>query len=174
MPFFGTTPFAAPGLGTIASIIMLGFGLWWLARAEASARKKGEGYGADADVAVDASKNQIVRERATTSSTFDPAEVRRGIKAMPLRPSPWQLYRLSSWLASISQYRCLYCPASTLLILLIWFGALRRYPLLRACGRLSRHLRLLCRQMFRTSTFVRRWGTNENPVNWWHYSCDDA
>src|ERR1700756_103732 len=49
MPFFGTTPFAAPGLGIIASIIMLGFGLWWLARAEASARKKGGGYGANAD-----------------------------------------------------------------------------------------------------------------------------
>ena len=30
MPFFGTTPFAAPGLGIIASAIMLGFGLWWL------------------------------------------------------------------------------------------------------------------------------------------------
>ena len=29
MPFFGTTPFAAPGLsGIIASAIMLGFGLW--------------------------------------------------------------------------------------------------------------------------------------------------
>src|SRR5271169_6227960 len=55
-----------------ASIIMLGFGLWWLARAEASARKKGEGYGTDAP------ENQIVRERATTSGTFDPAEVRRG------------------------------------------------------------------------------------------------
>jgi H+/gluconate symporter-like permease len=78
MPFFGTTPFAAPGLGVIASLIMLGFGLWWLARAEASARKKGEGYGIDADAAVDAPENQIVRERATTSSTFDPAEVRRG------------------------------------------------------------------------------------------------
>ncbi len=35
MPFFGTTPFAAPGLGIIAALIMLGFGLWWLARAEA-------------------------------------------------------------------------------------------------------------------------------------------
>ena len=78
MPFFGTTPFAAPGLGIIASITMLSFGLWWLVRAEASARKKGEGYGADTDVAVDAPENQIVRERATTSSTFDPAEVRRG------------------------------------------------------------------------------------------------
>ena len=79
MPFFGTTPFAAPGLGIIASLVMLGFGLWWLARAEASARRKGEGYGADARlIAVDAPENEIVRERATTSSTFDPAEIRHG------------------------------------------------------------------------------------------------
>jgi H+/gluconate symporter-like permease len=28
MPFFGTTPFAAPGLGILAALIMLGFGLW--------------------------------------------------------------------------------------------------------------------------------------------------
>src|SRR6201996_1201643 len=36
MPFFGTTPFAAPGLAIIASLIMLGTGLWWLHRAEAA------------------------------------------------------------------------------------------------------------------------------------------
>lgn len=34
MPFFGTTPFAAPGLGVLASLIMLAFGLWWLNREE--------------------------------------------------------------------------------------------------------------------------------------------
>src|SRR5215831_7403538 len=45
MPFFGTTPLAAPGLGIIASAIMLGFGLWWLARREAAARHAGEGFG---------------------------------------------------------------------------------------------------------------------------------
>src|SRR5215831_6314960 len=45
MPFFGTTPFAAPGLGLIASAVMLGFGLWWLQRAEARALKAGEGFG---------------------------------------------------------------------------------------------------------------------------------
>ena len=72
MPFFGTTPFAAPGLGIIASVIMLGFGLWWLARAEAKARSKGEGYGEnaalveDATPAVNAAEDLIVRERATT------------------------------------------------------------------------------------------------------------
>lgn len=32
MPFFGTTSFAAPGLGTIGGLLMLGFGLWWLNR----------------------------------------------------------------------------------------------------------------------------------------------
>src|SRR5690606_31993064 len=48
MPFFGTTAFAAPGLGVIAAAIMLGFGLWWLRRVEAAARRAGEGYVATA------------------------------------------------------------------------------------------------------------------------------
>src|SRR4051794_7537987 len=82
MPFFGTTPFAAPGLGIIASAIMLGFGLWWLARAERAARREGEGYGEDAAVATDAAQNaaqdEIVRERATVAREFDPAEISHG------------------------------------------------------------------------------------------------
>src|SRR5690349_10050694 len=53
MPFFGTTPFAAPGLGIIASLIMLGAGLWWLHRAEAAARRAGEGYGDDVEDAAE-------------------------------------------------------------------------------------------------------------------------
>jgi H+/gluconate symporter-like permease len=77
MPFFGTTPFAAPGLGIIAALIMLGFGLWWLARAEASARRKGEGFGAAAATSA-ADDSLLVRERATTSGSFDPAEIRHG------------------------------------------------------------------------------------------------
>jgi H+/gluconate symporter-like permease len=39
MPFFGTTPFAAPGIGILAAAFMLGFGLWWLRRAEVAARR---------------------------------------------------------------------------------------------------------------------------------------
>ena len=79
MPFFGTTPFAAPGLGIIAAAIMLGFGLWWLARAEAAARRAGEGYGSEALVTVDkAADDEIVRERATTAREFDPAEIHHG------------------------------------------------------------------------------------------------
>jgi H+/gluconate symporter-like permease len=76
MPFFGTTPFAAPGLGLIASAIMLGFGLWWLARAEARARRAGEGFGGSADVSADAvAHDERIREVATVAREFDPAEI---------------------------------------------------------------------------------------------------
>src|SRR5262249_51344202 len=76
---FGTTPFAAPGLGVIAAAIMLAFGLWWLTRAEASARKAGEGYGADAEpVAGAVADDQFIRERATSSHEFDTAEIPHG------------------------------------------------------------------------------------------------
>src|SRR5262252_2503589 len=82
MPFFGTTPFAAPGLGLIASAIMLGFGLWWLKRAEGAARLNGESYGAEAGAGTDALKsatqNEIIRERATLAREFDPAEIIHG------------------------------------------------------------------------------------------------
>ena len=79
MPFFGTTPFAAPGLGIIASAIMFAFGLWWLKRAEASAHKSGEGYSEDAEFGAGvASDDQFIRERATSSHEFDPAEIGHG------------------------------------------------------------------------------------------------
>ncbi|MAZ48402.1 MAG: transporter [Halobacteriovoraceae bacterium] len=45
MPFFGTTAFAAPGLGLIAAIIMAGSGLWWLNARIHKAKALGEGYG---------------------------------------------------------------------------------------------------------------------------------
>ncbi|WP_313624880.1 GntP family permease [Achromobacter sp.] len=86
MPFFSTTPFAAPGLGIIASVIMLGFGLWWLARAEASARRGGEGYVAPAGMDVDVSEDVVVRERATVAREFDPAEIHHGQRS-PDAPS---------------------------------------------------------------------------------------
>jgi H+/gluconate symporter-like permease len=86
MPFFGTTPFAAPGLGILASIVMLGFGLWWLRRAEAAARRVGEGFGKDDVAPVDAAADDpIIRERATTAREFDPAEMHRSEHA-PVGP----------------------------------------------------------------------------------------
>ena len=78
MPFFGTTPFAAPGLGVIAAAIMLGFGLWWLARAESAARKAGMGFGREPDVPAAVADEELVRERATVAQSFDPAEIAHG------------------------------------------------------------------------------------------------
>src|SRR6188768_3090487 len=49
MPYFGTTTFAAPGIGIIASVITFAFGMWWLRRSEAAARTAGEGYGGVSD-----------------------------------------------------------------------------------------------------------------------------
>jgi H+/gluconate symporter-like permease len=78
MPFFGTTPFAAPGLGIIASLVMFSFGLWWLMRAERAARLAGEGFGEIGGVAETAAEDPVVRERATTAGAFDPAEIKHG------------------------------------------------------------------------------------------------
>lgn len=83
MPFFGTTPFAAPGLGIIASAIMLVFGMWWLKRVEVKARAAGEGFGPDESKSAErlAAEDPIVRERATTAHEFDPAEIDRSASA---------------------------------------------------------------------------------------------
>jgi H+/gluconate symporter-like permease len=44
-PFFGTTPFAAPGLGLIGGLIMFGVGMLWLNGRAKRALSRGEGYG---------------------------------------------------------------------------------------------------------------------------------
>jgi len=68
---------------------MLGFGLWWLGRAETVARRAGEGYGSDAPVPADAAADdEMVRERATTAREFDPAEIHRG-RHSDSAPSPF-------------------------------------------------------------------------------------
>ena len=67
------------GLGHHRSIIMLGFGLLWLRRAETAARRAGEGYGTNTPVPVDAAADdEMVREHATAAREFDPAEIHRG------------------------------------------------------------------------------------------------
>lgn len=47
MPYFGTDAFAAPGLGTLASAIMLGGGVAWLAWRASRLQSAGEGFGED-------------------------------------------------------------------------------------------------------------------------------
>jgi H+/gluconate symporter-like permease len=77
MPFFGTTPFAAPGLGIIAAAMMLGFGLWWLSRSEGAARLRGEAFDAETCPVLSADDPSL-RERAAIASEFDPAELAHG------------------------------------------------------------------------------------------------
>ncbi|MBS7698889.1 MULTISPECIES: GntP family permease [unclassified Chelatococcus] len=84
MPYFGTTTFAAPGIGIIASAITLAFGLWWLARQEAAARLAGEGFGVKAEVPTPI--DQKLRDQATATGDFDPAELEHGKRAEAYPP----------------------------------------------------------------------------------------
>jgi H+/gluconate symporter-like permease len=81
MRYFGTTLFAAPILGILASCIILGFGLWWLRVTEVHARKAGEGYGDAPPANVD---EQIIRERAANADNFDQAELTHGHRSEQL------------------------------------------------------------------------------------------
>jgi H+/gluconate symporter-like permease len=83
MPYFGTTLFAAPGLGLLASVIMVGFGLWWLRGVESRARAAGEGYGVETAALAD---DQLVRAKATNAENFDPAELPHGHQSKQLPP----------------------------------------------------------------------------------------
>ena len=53
IPFFGTNVFAAPLLGTLAGLIMIGGGVLWLNRRAATAHARAEGYGHHARTAAD-------------------------------------------------------------------------------------------------------------------------
>ncbi|WP_165675972.1 GntP family permease, partial [Metapseudomonas otitidis] len=48
-PFFGTDAFAAPILGLIGGLLMLGLGSWWLAAQARKLMAAGEGYGSHKD-----------------------------------------------------------------------------------------------------------------------------
>jgi H+/gluconate symporter-like permease len=79
MPYFGTTLFAAPGLGIIAAVVMFAFGMWWLNREEARGRSIGEGFGEGSPASADQlASDEKLRERATMAREFDPAELTRG------------------------------------------------------------------------------------------------
>lgn len=81
MASFGTTLFAAPGLGILASATIVGFGLWWLHLMETRARNAGEGYSPESPAGPD---RQFVRERAANADNFDPAELPHGHRSEQL------------------------------------------------------------------------------------------
>lgn len=70
MPYFGTSPFAAPGLGILTGLVMLGLGQAWLSHRARQARSAGEGYG---DHQGEAPQADHLRERAAGEG-FDLAE----------------------------------------------------------------------------------------------------
>ncbi|WP_029032389.1 GntP family permease [Salinarimonas rosea] len=76
MPFFGTTPFAAPGIGLIAGAVMLGVGQAWLSWRERSLRRAGEGYEAPAAALPEGGSTlrREIRERAQGEG-FDTLEL---------------------------------------------------------------------------------------------------
>ncbi len=88
MPFFGTSPFAAPGLGIMTGLIMLGLGQAWLSFRARKARAAGEGYGEEESALA---PPDHLRERAAGEG-FDLAEVqpqpRHGLPPLPLALAP--------------------------------------------------------------------------------------
>jgi len=72
MPFFGTTAFAAPGLGVIAAIVMFVLGVAWLDRRARTARTAGEGYGEHADSLPEP---DVVTRELAQGRGFDIAEL---------------------------------------------------------------------------------------------------
>ena len=72
MPFFGTTAFAAPGLGIIAALVMFLLGVAWLNRRAKRARIAGEGYGDHADSLP---LPDVVMREHSQSRGFDIAEL---------------------------------------------------------------------------------------------------
>lgn len=87
MPYFGTSPFAAPGLGILTGLVMLGLGQAWLNRRARQARLAGEGYGEDQDSAPPAGH---LRERASGEG-FDLAEMTPPPAERDLPPLPLAL-----------------------------------------------------------------------------------
>ena len=81
MPYFNTTPFAAPFLGIIGGAIMFVLGMLWLSHREKSAGQKGEGFGKDHDEAGRPEISKNIREYAQCENfdvmeiTQDPREV---------------------------------------------------------------------------------------------------
>nr|WP_244307161.1 GntP family permease [Azotobacter salinestris] len=90
MPYFGTTPFAAPGLGILTGLLMLVLGQAWLNYRAGQARATGERYGDHGGDNLNIDKS--LRELASREG-FDPVEVPaeeapRGLPPLPLAILP--------------------------------------------------------------------------------------
>lgn len=80
MQFFRTTPFAAPGIGLIGSVIMLVLGMLWLNRQAAKAAAHGEGFDDNSHSNQETAQN-------FTNTQVDPTQ--RGDRPLP---SAWSSF----------------------------------------------------------------------------------
>jgi H+/gluconate symporter-like permease len=83
MPFFGTSPFAAPGLGVLSGVVMFGLGMAWLSWRAKRAIRAGEGYGPHDDAPPRPDKE--LREHAQEEA-FDLMELEAHEQARDLPP----------------------------------------------------------------------------------------
>ena len=84
MPFFGTTAFAAPGLGIIAAAIMAGLGMAWLNRRASRAEAAGEGYGQHDEVLPELDSEMRTRSQG---EGFDLNEIEPSSTPQTIEPS---------------------------------------------------------------------------------------
>ena len=139
MPFFGTTPFAAPGLGIIAAIVMFGFGMWWLGRAEAQRPRQGRRLwrcGARSRT-MPSMRRRILSSASARRPRAHSIRRKRptGARATQARRSRSRLCRSSSSSRSISSCRSSSCRAWTRRFSLTRNGARPRSRRSAACGR---------------------------------------
>ena len=82
IPFFGTNVFAAPGIGTIAGLIMFALGCMWLQSRANKAHKNGEGYGVDTQEAEQLQVGSAVGSEMPVFLAFLPLLLVIGVNAL--------------------------------------------------------------------------------------------
>ncbi len=105
MPYFGTSPFAAPGLGILTALIMFALGQLWLER---RARATSEGYGDHPDAVPHAAT--ALRERASGEG-FDIAEIPAEARPAELPPLMLAALPLVTVIAMNLTFTALVIPA---------------------------------------------------------------
>ncbi|MDP2264845.1 MAG: GntP family permease [Hydrogenophaga sp.] len=150
MPFFGTTPFAAPGLGLIGGALMLVLGMVWLMRRAATAAARGEGYGQheEAPTPADPATATPGTTTAAPSPPASPAAFSGAAFARAVAPVVLVIvlnYVLATWLlpaldttyladerfggTSITRLRGIWAVIIALSVAVVWLLVLERHAL---------------------------------------------
>lgn len=98
MPLFGTTLFAAPGLGLIASVVMLVAGWWWITKRASAARRAGEGYGEGPTLSCGSSNTGLTHTAPEAAAAVQTPSMPFGLAIAPVLLVIGLNYVLSTWL----------------------------------------------------------------------------